>query len=444
MRPVLFLALAPLVQESVPSRPPLPDAVAAAVSPDRLAATVERLALFGTRHTLSEAESDERGIGAARRWLLEELDGHGGRLEATLDPHEVELRGGAAADVVNVVAVLPGKMSEARDRHYYVLAHYDSRASNGGDAESDAPGANDDGSGTALVLELARVLAKTELDSTVVFLATAGEEQGLWGASRHLERVLAEGRDVRAALNNDIVGDPTGPPDASGAPRMARDLVRVFSEGLPASGLDERSVTALRRLSGENDSSSRQLSRFVARVAEVHETRVRPMPVHRPDRFLRGGDHTPFNEHGIAAVRFTEVHENYARQHQDVREEDGVSYGDLPEHVDAEYLADVTRLNGIALVHLANAPSVPGNARLSTRSLSNDTTLTWEPSPEPDVAGYEVLWRATTEPDWSHVLDAGTATEATVDLSKDDWFFGVRAYDREGYRSPVAFPAAGR
>jgi hypothetical protein len=182
----------------------------------------------------------------------------------------------------------------------------------------------------------------------------------------------------------------------------------------------------------------------VLAVARIHDLAVQPQLVYRPDRFMRGGDHTPFNENGIAAVRFTEVYENYDRQHQDVREEDGVQYGDLPEFVDGEYLADVARLNAAALIHLANAPSIPANARIDLSGLGNDTTLTWEASPEPDVAGYEVVWRETSSPTWTNVQDVSQELEATLELSVDNWFFGVRAYDAQGYRSPVAFPGIGR
>ena len=434
---VSTLLLALLPSQDTPTLPP---GVAAEISAESVKAHVERLVLFGTRHTFSDASSDERGIGAARRWIRAELERYGadggGRLEVSLQAHERPAAGGAV-EVVNVVGVLPGTMAAARGRTYVVLGHYDSRAGGRMDAQADAPGANDDASGVAVVLELARVLADAELDSTVVFLATAGEEQGLWGATHFVERALAEGVDLRAALSNDIVGDPTGPPTRAGEPRLARDRVRVFSEGVP-------SKDAGRFASSEGDAPSRQLARFVAEVAELHGMEVRPMLVHRADRFMRGGDHTPFNRAGVAAVRFTEVYENYAHQHQDVRLVDGLQHGDLPEFVDGPYLAGVARLNAAALIHLANAPSVPANARILLGGLSNDTRLRWDASPEPDVAGYEVVWRATTSPEWTDALDVGDVTAATLELSVDNWFFGVRAYDREGYRSPVAFPGVAR
>jgi Zn-dependent M28 family amino/carboxypeptidase len=306
------------------------------------------------------------------------------------------------------------------------------------DAVSDAPGANDDGSGTALVVELARVMAHRPYDATLVFLATAGEEQGLYGAALHAAAAREQGWEVRGVLSNDIVGDPTAP---SGA--VYAGAVRVFSEAVPEEpGAEE--LARLRTLSAWNDSPSRQLARFVHQVARWHRLPVEPRLVLRTDRFLRGGDHTAFNRHGFPAVRFTEVEEDYDRQHQDVRREGGVQYGDLPEFVDASYLAEVARVNAAALAHLANAPSAPQQVRILIRGLGHETRLRWEPSPEPDLAGYEVVWRDTASALWEHARDVGAVTEATLPVSKDNFFFGVRAYDRDGYRSPVTFAAAGR
>lgn len=437
-------------QEALPSQPAAQKAMGE-VSPGRLREAVDALAAFGTRHSLSAWDDGTRGIGAARDWLrgaFERAVSESGRSGA----QAVKIYGDAAdvrADgrrvqqdlrIWNVICEIPGSMPEARDRYYYAVAHYDSRAGDPDDAESDAPGANDDASGVAALLELARVLSEERLDATVLLLATAGEEQGLLGAKAHAERVATPlkraPRNIGAVLNNDIIGDPRG---ADG--RVDRSRVRVFSEGVPRRQ-DVRGMAELMRLGAENDSPSRQLARYIAFVAEREGTAVQPWLIYRSDRFLRGGDHTAFNERGYPAVRLTQVHEVYERQHQDVRTENGVRFGDAPEWVDEEYLADVTRLNAAVLVHLANAPRVPERARIIVAGLSNDTTLRWEPSPEPDVAGYEVVWRDTSSPRWQHVRDVGDATEATIELSKDNWFFGVRAYDRDGYRSPVAFPAA--
>ncbi len=428
--------------DDLPDAPP-PEEVTAllgAVDPTAVAGVVTGLVNFGTRHTLS-ADAPNRGIAAARRWLAEQLSGYGGRLAVDFDVHPTAPDGrriDRQVDVVNVVAVLPGAMPEAAHRHYYVIGHYDSRASDPMAADVDAPGANDDASGVAVVLELARILADHPLDSTVVFMATAGEEQGLLGARAHAEAAAARGLDVRAVLSNDIVGDPT-------APDGSRDdaHIRLFSEGL-GTWLDDAELARLRTLSATADGPSRQLARAIDHIARWHGLPVRPRLVFRHDRFLRGGDHTAFNAHGFAAVRFTEVGEHYDRQHQDPRTEGERRFGDTPDNVDADYLANVARLNLAALVHLANAPSTPGDAQILATELTSDTSLRWAPSPEPDVAGYEVVWRATTDAQWNHVQDVGDTTETTLPLHKDDVFFGVRAYDRDGYRSPVAFPAVVR
>lgn len=435
----------------------VPGRVIAAVDPARIRSSIDTLAGFGTRHTLSDTKSDTRGIGAARHWVKAQFErnvadsGKSGDAvpRVYFDAHTVEPDGRRITEpveVVNVVCELPGLDPDSRTRLYYVLGHLDSRASEANDATSDAPGANDDASGVALMIELARVLSKEPLESTVVLVATSGEEQGLYGATLHAKAAQAAGLDIRAVLNNDTVGDPTGVLEG----QNGRTEIRVFSEGIPASVLeldDEQIPGATRRVrmyGTEADSDSRQLARYIAMVAQLHATPVQPRLVNRPDRFLRGGDHTPFNKLGYPAVRFTEMYENYDRQHQDVRSEGQVAYGDLPGHVDEGYLADVTRLNAAVLVHLANAPSSPPEARVIVAQLTNDTTLRWAPSPESDVAGYEIVWRDTTAPDWQHTKDVGNATEGTIPLSKDNWFFGVRAYDHDGYRSPVSYPLPAR
>ncbi len=435
----------------------VPRRVMDAVDPAQLRMYVDTLAGFGTRHTLSDTESDSRGIGAARRWVKAQfernIEGHGKTGEAAprvyFDAHTVAPDGRRiprSVEVVNVICEIPGSNPESRDRLYYVLGHLDSRASGALDAESDAPGANDDGSGVALMIELARVLAREPLDSTFVLMATSGEEQGLFGARLHAQAALDAGKDIVGVLNNDTVGDPTGVLEGQDGSKE----IRVFSEGLPATmiTLDQSEISdAVRwkRLYGtESDSISRQLARYIADVADLHKTTVQPRLIHRPDRFLRGGDHTPFNELGFAAIRFCETYEDYNHQHQDVRIEDGVQYGDLPEYVDEHYLADVTRLNAAVLVHLSNAPSAPENTRVIIAELTNDTTLRWDASPESDVAGYEIVWRETTASQWEEVMDVGNAMEGSVPLSKDNWFFGVRAYDHDGYRSPVSYPRPAR
>ncbi|MDF1808809.1 MAG: M28 family peptidase [Phycisphaerales bacterium] len=435
----------------------VPGRVIEAVNPEQIQNTIDRLVGFGTRHTLSETDSDVRGIGAARRWVRnqfeENINGHNKSGDATprayFDKHTVEPDGRRiteSVDVVNVICEIPGSNPESRNRLYYVLAHLDSRATQANDSTSDAPGANDDGSGVAALIELARVLSHEQLESTIILMATSGEEQGLFGARLHAQQAIKDGKNIVGVLNNDTVGDPTGVlPDQDG-----RNEIRVFSEGLPATLLsldDDQIGSAARRLrlyGTESDSSSRQLARYIADVGKLHATTVQPRLIFRPDRFLRGGDHTPFNELGFAAIRFCEMYENYDHQHQDVRIENDVQFGDRPEYVDAEYLADVTRLNAAVLVHLANAPSSPSNARVLIAKLTNDTTLRWDASPETDVAGYEIVWRESTSSTWDEKEDVGNVLEGTLPLSKDNWLFGVRAYDHDGYRSPVSYPVPAR
>jgi Zn-dependent M28 family amino/carboxypeptidase len=417
-----------------------------------MAESIAHLVGFGTRHTLSDATSPTRGIGAARTWIKAQLDaiaaasGRTGAeaMEVSFDRHVQKADGKRVptdTEIVDVMAVLPGSLPAARDRRYYVVGHYDSRVTDVMDATSAAPGANDDASGVAVVLELA-ILSRAHLESTVVFLATAGEEQGLYGAKLHAEEARARGWDVRGVLNDDIVGDPS--PVLGTAPHDR--AIRVFSEGIPLyppEAADAGAIAEIRKLAAENDSPSRELARFVADVAAEEATRIQPVLVFRADRFLRGGDQIAFAEVGYPALRFTTVEEHYDRQHQTLRTDDaGTRLGDLPEHVDARYLAGVAELEAAVLVHLAQAPSAPANVRVITADLASDTLLRWSPSPEPDVAGYEVVWRATTSATWEHAVDAGSATELRVPINKDDVLFGVRAYDRDGWQSPATFAKA--
>jgi len=417
---------------------------AAHVNAGNIRQDLDTLAAFGTRHTLSDTESDTRGIGAARRWLKQRFEEAVVEREPVhdlepasvyFDRHTVPADGRRVledTEIVNVVCEFPGADPARAHERVYVIAHYDSRASGSNDFESDAPGANDDGSGTVALLELARCLSELTLPRTVVLMAVAGEEQGLYGARAHAAAVADDPNiDVVAVLSNDIIGDPTGPDG-----RRADDEVRVFSEGLPAElfSQGDRALSAvrfIRSLATEHDAASRQLARYVEETAELltdtqHPLPVRPRLIFRPDRFLRGGDHTAFNEVGVPAVRFTEVHENYNRQHQDVRVEDGVQYGDLPEYVDEDYVAGVARLNLATALRIASAPPEPTNVRVITARLTNDTTLRWDPVE--GAAAYELLWRATTDHTWTHAMRVGQdATEATVPLSKDNWFFAVRS-----------------
>ncbi len=314
-----------------------------------------------------------------------------------------------------------------------VTGHYDSRNSDTLDIEKAAPGANDDASGTAVSLECARVLSQLKFPATIVFLTVAGEEQGLNGSRHFAKSAKDQGWNVEAVLNNDIVGgDKSAEQD--------RTVVRVFSEGLPAAA-SERDIRRIRGLGGENDSASRQLARYVTEVGRSYEVGVKPVMIFRLDRYLRGGDHSSFNQQGFAAVRFTEWREDFHHQHQDVRTENGVEYGDLPKFVDFEYVGRVARLNAATLASLASAPAPPANVRFETKDLENDSTLTWEAAPGGLATEYEVLWRATTSPEWEHVQNVGKAARATLKISKDNVIFAVRTIDKDGHRSLPVVPA---
>ncbi len=431
--------------DAAPPSPSVPDpeivAMLDAVSVNRIRARIETLAGFGTRHTLSETKSEVRGIGAARRWLKAEFDriakSGGGRLQVELDSYVQEPRSRVrvATEVVNVVATLAGRQP---GRLLVIGGHYDSICSDVNDAESDAPGANDDASGTAVVLELAEVMASHQFDATIVFVAFAGEEQGLLGSTHFARAAHEAGRQIEAMITNDIVGNTEG----TGGRRDNRS-VRVFSEGLP----DPKSPMAarLRAVGGENDSASRQLARYLDETADYYLPNFDVRLVFRADRYLRGGDHMPFLAEGYPAVRLTEPSENYARQHQNVRTENGTSFGDVPKKVDFSYVQSVAKLNLAALASLAKAPPAPSNVAIETHRLENDTTLHWDPLEDEDLCGFEVVWRDTTAPTWQHARFVGNVNRVTLpDLSKDNLHFGVRSVDTQGHRSLVAFPLPDR
>jgi hypothetical protein len=417
-------------------------AVVAGISPARIEATIRKLASFGTRNSFSETESPTRGIGAARRWIKSQLEEcsrqAGGRLQVAFDEHHVESgsRIPRPVDFVNVVATLPGDQPESRERIYVVSGHYDSMPTDPVDGKSDAPGANDDASGSAVSMELACVMARHHFDATLVFMTVSGEEQGLYGSTGWAKDAKAKGLDIAGMLDNDIVGNSRS---AEGAIDQGR--VRLFARGVPAEKELPADVVAALRTGGENDLPTRQLARFVHGIAAQYVPGLRVDVIWRADRFLRGGDHFPFLEAGYPAVRFTEPVENWNHQHQDVRVDNGLQYGDLPEFVDFGYVAQVARVNGAALAALALAPAPPAHVEIETFKLERDSTLRWAPNREPDVAGYRIVWRDTTAADWQHARDVGNVNRATLEgISKDDWVFGVEAYDRDGNLSPAAYP----
>jgi len=418
------------------------------VSAAHIRANIEKLVSFGTRATISAQDPESiaagRGIGAAREWLKAEFERYskecGGCLEVKTDSFTEEPadRIPQPTVITNVYAVLKGT-SDAQ-RIVLVTGHYDSRNSGTLDGKGDAPGANDDASGTAVSLECARVLSnmssKMKFPATIIFLTVAGEEQGLNGSGHFAKMAKEQGWNIEAALNNDIVGgDKSAEQDHS--------VVRVFSEGVPAAAT-EQDIRRIRGLGGESDSGSRQLARYVDNVGRVYtgDVGVKPILVFRLDRYLRGGDHLSFLQQGFAAVRFTEFREDFHHQHQDVRTENGVEYGDVPKFVDFDYVAGVARLNAATLASLAAAPAPPANVHLLAKDLENDSTLTWDAAP--GATEYEVLWRATTSPEWEHALKCGNTTRATLKLSKDNVIFAVRAVDGGGHASLAVVPVPER
>ncbi|HEY5176778.1 MAG TPA: M28 family metallopeptidase [Terriglobales bacterium] len=415
------------------------------VSAGRIRQTIEKLVSFDTRQTLSSdmPASSGKGATAAAEWIRSEFARYakecGGCLEVKTDEFTQEPgpRVPKSTKITNGYAVLRGTNPANAGRMYIVSGHYDSRNSDINDAAGPAPGANDDGSGTAVSLECARVLSKHRFPATLIFLTVAGEEQGLDGSGHFAKMAKAEGWDLEAVLNNDIVGGDRTPGDTL----QNAHVVRVFSEGI-ATTATEKELHLIRSLGGESDSPSRQLVRYVASVAQEYlpPATFSPLLVFRHDRYLRGGDHFSFNQQGFAAVRLTEFRENYNHQHQNVRTENGIEYGDLPRFVDYDYTANVARLNAATLASLASAPAPPANVRLLTKELQNDSTLAWEASPGGLATGYEILWRDSTAADWQHVKPVGNVAKATLPLSKDNVVFAVRARDGRGHRSLAIIP----
>ncbi|MFZ0800200.1 MAG: M28 family metallopeptidase [Terriglobales bacterium] len=414
------------------------------ISAERIGLTIDKLVSFGNRSTISPQDEYSikagKGIGAAREWIKAEFERYskdcGGCLEVKTDTFTEQPgdRIPKPTEITNVYAALRGSDPKQADRIVLVTGHYDSRNSDTFNGTDPAPGANDDGSGTAVSLECARVLSKAasklKFPATIIFLTVAGEEQGLNGSKHFAQMAKQQGWKIEAVLNNDIVGGNLGP-------GQDESVVRVFSEGLPAAASDAE-IKRIRMLGGESDSTSRELARYIADVGRSYDAGVKPLLIFRLDRFLRGGDHYSFNQQGFAAVRFTEFREDFNHQHQNVRSENGIEYGDLPKFVNFNYVARVARLNAATLASLAFAPAPPAGVKMMTKNLENDTTLTWEPSS--GAASYEVVWRSTNAADWQYVQTAGNGTRATLKVSKDNVIFGVRAVDAAGHRSLPVIP----
>jgi hypothetical protein len=410
------------------------------VSAARIEGDIRTLAGFGTRNTLSDTLSDVRGIGAARRWIKAEFErisaDCGGCLEVTYQSSTVQARpqGQEPRDVVvvNVVAILRGT---THPDHYVIMSgDIDSRASSTWDFTSDAPGANDNASGMAGTIEAARVLTRHRYPKSIVFAGLSGEEQGLWGGADMAQRARADGWTIEAVINNDMIGNIEG---VDGV--INNTVFRVFSEPTPVTETEQQR-RARRTAGGEVDGESRQLARYVDRITGDYFTNLRSMMVYRLDRFGRGGHHRPFNDAGFPAIRIMEAHENYTRQHQDIRVEDGIAYGDVIEGVDFDYAARLTGVNAAVLASLAWAPPPPHGVRI-TGAVRPSATLRWTAAESTIVDGYRIYWRLTTEPQWTNWVYVGNVTEHTMtNLTIDNYLFGVAAVARDGNESVVVFP----
>jgi hypothetical protein len=418
------------------------------VSPQHAQQTDEKLVSFGTRSTLSVnnpgAATSPQGIVAARNWIKAEFEKISAECNNCLgvktdtfieQPKGPKDRIKEPTEIQNVYAILKGTDPAQAKRIYLVTGHYDSRNSSNENSTDPAPGANDDGSGTTVSLECARVVSKHKFPATIIFLTVAGEEQGLNGSTHFAKMAKEQGWQIEGALNNDIVGGNRTPGDTL----QNNNWVRVFSEGIPAAASDA-DIKRIRNLGGENDSSSRELARYIHSVGETYDFGAfTPKLIFRRDRYLRGGDHSAFNEQGFAAVRFTEYREDYNHQHQNVRTENGIEYGDLLKFVDFDYVANVARLNAATLASLASSPAPPSDVHLLTKQLENDSKIEWKPAP--GATAYEVLWRKTTDADFPEENLLRT-TDPKVDLpdSKDNVIFGVRSIDAKGHRSLIVIP----
>ncbi|WP_371766932.1 M28 family peptidase [Massilia sp.] len=433
---------APLTDATLPARQADVDTIVREISPQRIHAYVEKLVSFGTRHTMSDTASDTRGIGAARRWIKAELERCGaGKLDVQFQSHvhPVANRITRPTEIVNVVATLPGTQPASKDRYYVVSGHYDSRVTDVMNATADAPGANDDASGTAAVIEMACVMSRHKFDASLVFMTVAAEEQGLYGSGDYAAKAKAAGMNIAGMLNNDIIGSSH---DENG--KLDNAEVRLFAEGVPPVKETTPALRTLLQTGGENDSITRQLARHVKETGERYVPNFKVNIIYRRDRYLRGGDHGPFLDAGYAAVRFTEPHEDFNHQHQDLRTENGRKIGDLVEYVDPEYVAQVARVNAASLASLALAPAAPQDVKVKTANLDNGTDLVWKPNAEPDLAGYRIVWRDTTAPLWQGSKFVGNVTTYRVDLSKDNLLFGVQAVDKDGNVSPATYPFPAR
>lgn len=439
---LLFGSMAASAQTTIKQDAPIKEMLSE-VSNKNIEAIVRKLVSFKTRHTLSDTLSKTEGIGAARSWIKSEYERYaaasGGRMRVEFDTfiQPAGERVDKPTTMKNVLAILKG--TDPADKRIYVISgHYDSRVTDVMNAKSAAPGAVDDASGTAISMELARVMAKRSFPSTIIFMAVVGEEQGLYGSTHIATRAKAENWQIDAMLNNDIVGNTYGMETGLRDNRS----VRVFSEGVPAA---ETAAQAAIRTSvgGENDSPARELARYTKEIAERYVDQLDVKLIYRRDRYLRGGDHTSFSQQGFTAVRITEMNEDFTRQHQDIRKENGVDYGDLPDFADYGYMQKIARMNLAVLASLALAAGQPQAVSISTTGLTNKTQLKWEAPAGKAPAGYYVLMRETTSPTWEKKFFI-KETAADIGYSKDNYLFAVQSVDAGGHESLPVFPKPGR
>jgi Peptidase family M28 len=414
------------------------------VDTSRIHATVLRLTQFGTRHTASSQTDPLRGIGAATAWVFEQMQAiaatSSGRMTVQQQTfvQPVSNRIPVPTTITNVIATLKGTASP--ERFYVVTGHLDSRVTDVLDFTSDAPGADDDASGVAVVLELARLFATHQFAGTLVFATVAGEEEGLYGSTYMAAQMAAAGADVQGMFSNDIVGASQAWDGTRPDPRT----VRLFVEGIPTA-VTPGQISTMQAVGGENDGVARQLGRFVQEVAPFELTGMNIRLIWRRDRYLRASDHVSFQGRGYPAARFTEPRENFNHEHQNTQVINGVQFGDLIDFVDFDYIARVAKVNAAALWALATSPGTPKNVQIHVVAPpnlagTNLTTLTWNANPEANLAGYQVVTRETTSPDWTDSINVGNVSTVTLDMSKDNVQFGLRALDHAGNRSPVAFP----
>ena len=410
------------------------------VDADRIQDDVETLVSFGTRHTLSDTVSTTRGIGAARRWIKSEFDVISSDCSGCLEVqyHKGLVKAGESRRIpedtwiVNVLAIQRGTTHP--DTYVIMSGDIDSRVSDPLDGTSDSPGANDNASGMAGVIEAARVLSKYDFPVSIIYAGLSGEEQGLFGGKLLAADAKADDWKILGVLNNDMIGNIKG---IDGI--IDNRSFRIFSQSGP-SEVDEQQQIWNRFYGGEVDGPSRQLARYIYQITSHYMPEMKPMMVYRLDRFGRGGHHRPFNDEGFPGVRIMETHENYNMQHQDIREENGIKYGDVIEGVDFDYAAKLTAVNAINLAAIASAPLPPPFVMIGG-AVQPSTTLKWDPSPSTNVAGYKLYWRDTTAPQWQHSKWVGDVTQATLEnIVIDNYLFGVSAVSSDGYESVVVYP----